>query len=84
LIEAFKFIKAAFITHVNTHFDIEYVIACVVNLGLEKPEDHLFLNKLKKVPRVSMYSSGTEMHAFEKILKGLYVACSIPSDEKRT
>lgn len=84
LIEAFKLIKAAFLTHVNMHVDTEYLIACVVNQGLELPQDHLFLHQLKKVPRVSQYSSGTEMHAFEKILKGLYVACSIPSDDQRT
>mmetsp|Transcript_39226 Transcript_39226/g.59832 ORF Transcript_39226/g.59832 Transcript_39226/m.59832 type:complete len:188 (+) Transcript_39226:1487-2050(+) len=90
LLDAFKLVQTALLCYVDANVDLEYVtarIAAVKTLGnvdeeLRKVGEAFDCNRRQN--NGSFLARGTEVHAFEKILRSLLFACSLPEDNADT
>eukprot|EP00347_Sterkiella_histriomuscorum_P010775 403374964 len=92
LLEAYKLIKGAFICFIEPQFDMDYIIASIANAKVKNTDllTQYNMNSAKYFDtkqtqiKVSALGKASESHAFEKILKCLLIACSLPKDNPET
>lgn len=92
LMDAFRLVKAALLCYIDADIDVEYIMAKIVAAKTQGPkrfEDEIaeaarLFNSSRRHNHGSFLARGSEAHAFEKILRSLLFACSLPEDNPET
>ena len=92
LLDAFRLVKTALLCYVDADIDVDYLIARIVGAqdrGLSEVEDEIAeaataFDSSRRHNHGSFMARGSEAHAFEKILRSLLFACSLPKDNPDT
>jgi hypothetical protein len=90
LLDAFKLVKTAFLCYVDQDIDVEYLIAKIAAAKNKRdPKEDIAdaaraFDSSRRRNHGSSTARGSEAHAFEKILRSLLFACSLPKDNPDT
>ncbi len=92
LLDAFRLVKSAFLCYVDADIDVNYLIARIVGaqdrslseLEYEITEAAKTFDSSRRNNHGSFMARGSEAHTFEKILRSLLFACSLPQDNPDT
>ena len=93
LLEAYRLVKSSFLCFLEPDVDINYLIASIVHARSNQNSELLtayalnatkYFDSKKSQIKVSVLGRGSESHAFEKILKCLLIACSLPKNNPET
>jgi len=92
LLDAFRLVKSALLCYVDADIDVDQLVARIVGAqegGLGMVEDEIAgaaaaFDSSRRHNHGSYTARGSEAHAFEKILRSLLFACSLPKDNPDT
>lgn len=92
LLQAYKLVKNSFLCFVEPNCDVDYLVASTVNARQKNVElltqyamnSTKFFDTRRAQTKISIMSRGAEFHGFEKILKSLLIASSIPKNNPET
>lgn len=88
MLDAFRLVQAALLCYIDSDVDVEYLIARIIAAKARGPQS--VDDEITEAARAfdfsrrhnhgSFLARGSEAHAFEKILRSLLFACSLPED----
>ena len=92
LLDAFRLVKTALLCYVDADIDVDYLVAKIVGAhdkGISEVKDEIAeaakaFDSSRRRNHGSFMARGSEAHAFEKILRSLLFACSLPKDNPDT
>ena len=90
LLDAFKLVQTALLCYIDANVDLDYVIARICGVkDMQKVDAKIFeaastFNSNRRQNNGCFLARGSEAHAFEKILRSLLFACSLPEDNPDT
>lgn len=92
LTDAFRLVKAALLCYIDADIDVEYIVARIIaakKQGRREVEAEVAaaakaFDSGRRHNHGSFLARGSEAHAFEKILRSLLFACSLPEDNPET
>ena len=92
LLDAFKLVKTALLCYVDADIDVDYLVVRIIGAkdqDLRDVVNHITdaakeFNSSRRHNHGSFMARGSEAHAFEKILRSLLFACSLPQDNPDT
>jgi len=92
LLDAFKLVKTALLCYVDADIDVDYLVVRIVGAKDKDLRDVVNditdaakeFNSSRRHNHGSFMARGSEAHAFEKILRSLLFACSLPQDNPDT
>lgn len=89
LVDAFKLVKISLLCYIDSDIDLDYITARIIGAtsqGMKELDQEInkasqMFNSKRRNMHGSFLARGSEVHAFEKILRCLLFACSLPKDQ---